>query len=211
MDHEDHELISEIGRAADAEKELRTRSGQIRARVLSLKGGRAFVLITLIVAAIASGWLAYHAEPGSYLENLWLELAAGFATFVAIPVLLRLSGAYQRAVLITGLGLAVGLGVLAGVASDVTRSLLLAGAIAIVLAIALEVIIADMLQTLATGEAKAAGELADIRARIDELRTQAEHARNTLDYKYAMHDFLGLPRPDDFGGIAVVTEQDPSD
>jgi hypothetical protein len=42
---------------------------------------------------------------------------------------------------------------------------------------------------------------------IEKLTRKMEGAKDALDYKYAMEDFLNLPRPYQFGGISI----DPDD
>lgn len=204
MDDEDRELNRQIGAAFSAERKLEERSIRVQLSIVSLKGRRSFVIVLVLAAAVGSAVLAYESVPDSFLQSLWLELTAGFGTFVAVPILLRLARRRQHVVVVSSLTVAGLCVVLGGALMGVTRSLMLAIGVALALAVALELFIARMLASLADSEARAAADLVKIHSSIDEARRQSEHAHSILDYKYALNDLFGLPRPDQMGGIGPI-------
>lgn len=154
------------------------------------------VRVAIIAAAIACVYAAYHLPQGSYAQNLAGNAAAGFAIFFFAAPMLRAMRSWPRSTLLGGAVIVAAILWVASLASSLTQSLLLGAGVGFALLLALDLNIARWLDAIVSAEGNA-------RKRIDEAARLVEHAQTALDYKYAVHDYLHLPRPDRLGGIRL--------
>jgi len=187
---DDGPLLSQIG---DGEAAIKVGSRKAFGHFFAQTGVR----IAIFVAALASTYLTFRLPRDEFLQSLCSNLAAGLLVFLAAAPLLRGVRRHQAATLSGGV-LFTGL-VLGGafVSAPVLQSLLLNIGVGAALVLALDLNIARWLDATVRAES-------EVRGRIDEAAAKVQSAQSTLDYKYAVHDMLGLPRPYKFGGISLA-------
>ncbi len=188
-DDDDGPWLTQIG---EGTRIAATEQGKLPGYFLVLTSVRA----AIIAAAVACVYAAYRSPPDSYAQTLAGNAAAGFAVFFFAAPMLRAMRSRPRTTLVSGvIAVAVILGA-AALASSLTQSLLLGAGVGFALLLALDLNIARWLDAIVSAEGNA-------RKRIDQAARLVEHAQTALDYKYAVHDYLHLPRPDQLGGIRV--------
>jgi hypothetical protein len=190
-DKEDRRILGERASATALERDLETALPPLR--------GMRWLLVTLLLAAV--GGCAYAAfalndpmaastHTRTYLQSLAIGLASGIVTFTALPVVLSIAKRARNILL--AIGAVVGA---AGVAEaywiddDLWQAVVMETGLAILLVVALDLLIAHALHAISKREAR-------LRTNLAKARKAIESADSELDYKYAMHDYLGLPRPD---------------
>ena len=98
-----------------------------------------------------------------------------------------------RSTLIGGVVVVVAILGGASLTESVTKGLLLNVGVGLALLLALDLNVAQWLDAVVKAEGEA-------KERIAEAARLVEEAETVLDYKYAVHDYLKLPRPDKIGG-----------
>lgn len=193
MDLEDSELFREIGETTVAQD-----------RAESALGGRRWRrrLVKAVLALVSAGaiYLAYQLIPDSYGQSLLVKTGAGVGLFLTVAPVLRAARRHRTPVLVVGFILSPTLALFGSLSSGATRSLFEEGAVGSLFIIALDLMIDSWLAAVSRAEASA-------RAKLEEARHRIEGARSCLDYKYAVHDYLGLPRPDKISGLAIADGQ----
>ncbi|HWG35948.1 MAG TPA: hypothetical protein VN650_17430 [Gemmatimonadaceae bacterium] len=154
------------------------------------------VRVAIIAAAVACVYAAYHLPQDSYTQNLAGNAAVGFGIFFFAAPMLRAMRSWPRTTLLSGAAIVAAILGVASIASPLTESLLLGAGVGFALLLALDLNIARWLDAIVSAEDNA-------RKRIDEAARLVEQAETALDYKYAVHDYLNLPRPDKLGGIRL--------
>jgi hypothetical protein len=155
------------------------------------------VRLAIIAAAVLCVVAAYRSRPDSYAQNLAGNAAVGFAVFFFAAPMLRAMRSRPWATLASSvIVIALILGAAAALTPSLTQGLLLGAGVGFALLLALDLNIARWLDAIVSAEG-------DARKRIDEAARLVEQARSALDYKYAVHDYLNLPRPDQLGGIRL--------
>ena len=154
------------------------------------------VRVAIIAAAVACVYAAYHLPQDSYTQNLAGNAAVGFGIFFFAAPMLRAMRSWPRTTLLSGAAIVAAILGVASLASPLTESLLLGAGVGFALLLALDLNIARWLDAIVSAEDNA-------RKRIDEAARLVEQAETALDYKYAVHDYLNLPRPDKLGGIRL--------
>lgn len=154
------------------------------------------VRVAIIAAAVACVYAAYQLRQDSYAQNLAGNAAVGFGVFFFAAPMLRAMRSWPRITLLSGAVIVAAMLWVASIASSLTQSLLLGAGVGFALLLALDLNIARWLDAIASAED-------DARKRIDEAGRLVEQAETALDYKYAVHDYLNLPRPDKLGGIRL--------
>jgi hypothetical protein len=150
----------------------------------------------ILAAAVVCVYIAFRSRADSYAQSLAANAATGFAVFFFAAPMLRAIRSRPWTTLVSGSIMVAAILGAAARASSLTQSLLLNAGVGFALLLALDLNIARWLDAIASAEGKA-------RERIAEAARLIEQARSALDYKYAVHDYLNLPRPDQLGGIRL--------
>jgi hypothetical protein len=189
MDTEDNGLLVQIGRADALGRDARK-------AVPKYFAARLAVRLLILTAGLAGVRLAYQLPDNSYGQSVVSNAATGLLVFLAVAPALRAMRAHARLTLTAGTIIAVNLLAFGFFTAGVTQSLLANGAVGVLFVLALDLNINRWLDAHAALQGRA-------QRRIDKAARLIEAAESTLDYKYAVHDYLGLPRPDKIGGIAL--------
>lgn len=185
--HEDDVLLAQIG---DAEAVIRSDRHKPPGFFLA----RTTVRLIILGAGLGCAYLTFNLPPDSYAQSLLSNLTAGLFVFLAAAPTLRAMRAHPWPTLAIGVSVAGTVLATAYLASSVKQSLLLNAGVGIMLLLALDLNIARWLDALSSAER-------DARQRLAVAKGMIERAESALDYKYAVHDYLHLPRPDKLGGI----------
>ena len=193
MDNEDAQLLRELYSNENIRRQVET---ELRRTFLALGVWRA------LLAAVAAGLivLAYLCPDDSYAQALAVGFAAGIALFLAVPLALTFAKQFRDDAVWLGVALAATAGVAGYYTQGVTRSLLVELCIGTLLVIALDIFIDKTLESLS---AKQEEHL----ARLQETHRKIQGAEAVLDAKYAWNDYLGIPRPGEFGGLMISDEE----
>jgi hypothetical protein len=193
MDHEneydDAALLAQIG---DAENLIRTSRGKIPGYFLARTGVRVAILFAVVVCM----YLTFYLPPDTYAQSLLSNGASGLLVFLAAAPTLRAMRARPWITLAVGGIVAGAVLVAAFLTRTVTQSLLLNVGVGVVLLLALDLNIARWLDAVSNAEGR-------VRQQLAEAADKIKRAQSSLDYKYAVHDYLNLPRPDKFGGLRL--------
>jgi hypothetical protein len=189
MTPEDNAILIEIGRG---EEQKAVAKKTITKFILA----RFSIRLVIATAGVACIVITYRVPAGSYVASLLPNLATGLLVFLAVVPTLRSAHMYPRQTACAGALVAVALLIASYVTAGVTQGLLINGAVGVLLLLALDLTINRWLDTCSVAEMEARA----MRKRAIEL---IRAGTSELDFKYALFDYLNLPRPDQFGGIAL--------
>lgn len=193
MDNEDAQLLRDIYSNENIRQQVET---ELRRTFVALGAWRAL----LVAGAAGLITLAYLCPADSYPQTLAVGSAAGIALFLAVPLALTFARNFRDDAVWLGFALAATAGVAGYYAQGVTRSLLVELCVGTLLVIALDIFINKTLETLSKKQEEHL-------ARLQETHQKIQGAEAVLDAKYAWNDYLGIPRPDEFGGLMVSDEE----
>ena len=193
MDLEDNQLLTEIGEATQVQ-------GQAKSAAIGLRWRRRVLKAALALVSAGTVYAAYRQPLDSYPQALLIESGAGLALFLAVAPVLRAARHHRTLVVVGVLILSPVLAIAGNLSSGVARSLFVDAAVGSLFVVALDLMIDRWLAAVSRAESAA-------RAKLKEAGERIERADSYLDYKYAVHDYLGLPRPDQIGGMAIPEGQ----
>jgi len=193
MDNEDAQLLRDIYKQENIRQQVET---ELRRSFVALGAWRALLIAGVAVLIL----LAYFSPADSYTQTLAVEFAAGIALFLAVPFALTFARQFRDDAVWLGIALAATSGVAGYYAQGVTRSLLVEFCVGTLLVIALNMFIEKTLETLSAKQE-------EHWARLRETHQKIHAAEAVLDAKYAWSDYLGIPRPGQFGGLTLSDEE----
>jgi hypothetical protein len=195
----DSEILADKG-AAEAKQDEATRErGAARVRLISFLTLRGSITFALIAAIFGLGKLAYTLQEHSYIQLLAAKAAGGIATFLFIPWILVLLEHSRVAGTLGAIGVSVALTVAAGFAEGTPREFLVEGSTGVALAVALDFLLHGALAKIIAAAAESSAKLKAANKQREMAKQKILNAENELDYKYAVNDYLGLPRGYKFG------------
>lgn len=198
-DRSDSEILAnESAARSEQDNAIRERRAA-RLRLVSLLTLRGSLVSVLLVVVFVLGKLAYTLHEQSYGQLLAAKAAGGIATFLIIPWIVVLLEKYKVFGTIGAITVSVALAVGAGFAEGTSRDFLIEGSIGLALAVALDFLLHGALAKILAAAAESSTKLKAAREKFEAAKQKALNAENELDYKYAVNDYLGLPR-----GIRLV-------
>jgi hypothetical protein len=197
VDSEDAIALEQIGRARAAE-------GAARAEIPKYLLGRRGIQFAILGAGLVGVWLTLYLTKGSFAQSVMSNVASTLLVFLTVAPTLRAMHVRPRTTLFGGACLSALLLLAAwktcalfrSAQCDAVEDLLVNGAVGFLFVLVLDMVINRWLDAIAAAEG-------DARRRIEEAAKLVEQANSALDYKYAVHDYLNLPRPDKLGGITL--------
>jgi len=192
-DRSDSEILAnESAARSEQDNAIRERRAA-RLRLVSLLTLRGSLVSVLLVVVFVLGKLAYTLHEQSYGQLLAAKAAGGIATFLIIPWIVVLLEKYKVFGTIGAITVSVALAVGAGFAEGTSRDFLIEGSIGLALAVALDFLLHGALAKILAA-AESSTKLKAAREKFEAAKQKALNAENELDYKYAVNDYLGLPR-----------------
>lgn len=183
-EQDDYVLLAQI---SHGHQEIRKN----RSRLIFAFLANGVVRTTLVLAGAACAYFSVTAQPGSFIQSLLANVAAGIGVFVAAAPVLRAARRSPGHTALLGLLIATALLAAAYVSGPATQPVLLSGGCGVLLLLALDLNVAQWLDAASRSE-KAA------REKLYEAIRKVGAAEDVLDYKYALHDHLNLPRDYEF-------------
>lgn len=136
------------------------------------KGCLFIAFASVVLTMVALIYLAFLSQPESFRQELSIVFAAGIATFLGTPIVIKLSSRRRRYVMPVVLILALGCGVVAYFQENPLRALLVEAGVSLILIVALEIsfdrLLESLRETYRMAEEKRERELADREADFDD-------------------------------------------
>jgi hypothetical protein len=187
---EDGPLLSQIGEAKYV-------TSVERKKVMGLFFARTRVRVAILLATLGAAYGTFRLPINSFPQSLLCNLSAGLLVFLAAAPVLRVMRRHEKGALIVGIVFAATIFTVAFYSGPLLQSLLLNVGVGVLLIVSLDLNIARWLDAVAHANHSA-------HRRLQKAAELIKSAESTLDYKYAVHDHLGLPRPYKFGGISLA-------
>jgi hypothetical protein len=197
MSHASHEL-------AQAESEL---SDLRRSGFRAGSGGKGIRLLLGFIVGFSAAW-ASHSEAESFREAAFVKIAAGVATFAALPYLFAFSRARRTLFLVMVLVAVIGLVSLALFTEGIVRLFAVEAAAELLFIAALDLVVERVLKQIDEQRTRAIGGIRAVKTRIASLEALIKGEEADLDWKYAVSDRFGIPRPGKLLGNAFESNND---
>jgi hypothetical protein len=192
MDIEDNNLLQQISESVYIQD-------RATKEILRIRVGKIIIALFLIGFGLLFGYLAFQTDDKPLIQTFLVELSSGVALFMAVPLILPLVFKYENLMIGISTLLIIICGFCAYSYSGVVESFFVEATVGIVLVITLDVFMSRIFKSLSVGEEK-------FKKSLDNAKQAITRAKDQLDYKNVLNDFLGMPRSYQFGGIASNSE-----
>lgn len=179
MDKTDRILLQEIGSNFFIQEETLPKLKRYKI---------ALVLIRILIACIGCFLLlySYTFENDSLIQTLCIQFGIAFLILDGVVILINLTRRHPISVILTVLFIAIGFGIASFCSKKPTDSVLLSGAVALLLVVVINLIIGRWISAIENS-------VSTFQNKFDEARSKMKQANDELDFKYEAAKYFGIP------------------